>query len=569
MNSNDENVRQADLFGVRDRNGENHDERAVEARRPQRTVASSLWAAYGDAMGFISELTDAGGLRRRIGEARVTHPVNWKRRVGGRVGVMAELPAGCWSDDTQLRLCVSRAVRREGFDVEAFARVELPVWLSYALGAGRGTKAAAANMSRNGAMWYANTFDGWTKAGGNGAAMRVQPHVWAARDLTDVGTYLPSVISDSVCTHSHPHGLAGAALHAMVLAETLALGAIPHREFVPLLLEKLDEVPRKFLVRDELVQTWRPLVEKETGVSFESAWTDVMEEAAHAFTAALNALDGGSRGFNEEAYASVLEALGLFNESVRGSGLLTSIAALVLCWIEPNPEEAAVLAANALGSDTDTIATMALAISGAANGASLPPVAPMDAELLTSEAERLVSLSCGADVSSHPYPDILTWSPPQTHADALIVEGGQLAVTGLGPAERISDELRAQQGDFGWVWVRTEFGQTLLIKKRAELPDIGAARALSDADREAVKDPRPYRDRASRYRREDKRRRDETHAERNVLDRTIDVDLVLDWIDSRLEDDLAIGQSIRGVARKGTAEQFLAYVVALRERLRS
>ena len=51
-------------------------------------------------------------------------------------------------------------------------------------------------------------------AGGNGVAMRIQPHVWSAADLADPDTYLPGVIRDAVSTHGHPVALAGAAIHA-------------------------------------------------------------------------------------------------------------------------------------------------------------------------------------------------------------------------------------------------------------------------------------------------------------------------------------------------------------------
>ena len=106
---------------------------------------------------------------------------------------MATLPAGCYSDDTQLRLATGRAIRPDSFDVEAFAKVELPVWLGYALGAGKSTSAAALNLSKPRTSWFANTFKGWTESGGNGAAMRIQPHVWAARSLE---VHAGEVVSD-------------------------------------------------------------------------------------------------------------------------------------------------------------------------------------------------------------------------------------------------------------------------------------------------------------------------------------------------------------------------------------
>ena len=128
---------------------------------------------YGDALGWISELTDEAGLMRRTRGEPLAEPVTWKRRIGGRTGITASLPKGCYSDDSQLRLATSRAIRADGFDVEAFAKVELPIWLSYALGGGRSTTAAAEHLAKTRAPWFANTFKGWTASRGNGAAMRV------------------------------------------------------------------------------------------------------------------------------------------------------------------------------------------------------------------------------------------------------------------------------------------------------------------------------------------------------------------------------------------------------------
>ena len=43
-----------------------------------RVTRSALWAAYGDALGWISELTDAAGLTRRTGGASLDKPLAWK-----------------------------------------------------------------------------------------------------------------------------------------------------------------------------------------------------------------------------------------------------------------------------------------------------------------------------------------------------------------------------------------------------------------------------------------------------------------------------------------------------------
>ncbi len=150
---------------------------------------SAVWAAYGDTLGYIAELTDEKGLKWRAGTTRITTTISWKWRIGGKCGVVVELPAGCHSDDTQLRLATCRAIRGDGkFDVEAFAKVEVSVCVS-ALGADRGSKAAAVSLTRRDTAWTNNFFDNKTvryiNCGGNGAAMRIQPHVWAAVDLSN------------------------------------------------------------------------------------------------------------------------------------------------------------------------------------------------------------------------------------------------------------------------------------------------------------------------------------------------------------------------------------------------
>lgn len=136
------------------------------AQRELKVVHSSLWAAYGDALGWISELTDEQGLTKRTRGASLRHPIAWQRKIGGRYGVKVNLPVGCYSDDTQLRLATSRALSRGWFDVELFSKIELPVWLSYKFGAGRATSRASGNLARRDTAWYANFFKGWRNSGG-------------------------------------------------------------------------------------------------------------------------------------------------------------------------------------------------------------------------------------------------------------------------------------------------------------------------------------------------------------------------------------------------------------------
>ena len=529
---------------------DNVSERAARIRR------SMLWAAYGDALGFISELVDRKGLERRTQGAPLDHLMDWRRRVGGRIGVDVLLPAGCWSDDTQLRMAVSRSVTCHGFDVETFARVELPVWLSYALGGGRASKAAAKNLGKPRTLWYANTFRGWANAGGNGAAMRIQPHVWASRDLD--GDYMLDVITDSVCTHGHPRAIIGACFHAATLAHCVATGTVPDSRTCSDIARSICEGVRLIQGHRTLGATWIGLWQEATGAEFRNAWQSTTDELSVAIRDAMEQVDATED--IEATYAGIAVHLGLSNPKQQGSGILTTVAAVALAAAASKAHQGVVAAANATGTDTDTIATMAGALLGACDEAGDPPEQPLDSAYLESEADRLVAVSRGEQADNYTYPDLLSWSAPVTQADALVTDNGDLAVEGLGPARRLeADPIYTARRDFAWEWVRTHFGQTLLIKRRPEVKPLEAGNNLTP--------PPSPRDHRNRRAAKSDRRTDDRPAPK-PLDRGVKVDDAIMYAREQITDDNALGYTVRRVARDGTIAELAALVTALRDDLR-
>ncbi len=485
-----------------------------------RVERSALWAAYGDALGWISELTNAAGLRKRTGGAPLDEPIAWERHIGGRSGVTVPLPRGCYSDDTQLRLATGRAIRPEGFDVEAFAKVELPVWLGYGLGGGKSTSAAAAQLTRRNPAWWSNRFRGWTRSGGNGAAMRIQPHVWASRSPEDPESYLPDVVRNSVCTHSHPTGLMGAVLHSLCVAYSTATGEVPSPKQLPTLREQTARVPG-LVARDDELRYWRAAFQQEES-RFDSAWARAWDEVQQSVEH-VAACRNGSQGV--DGYEAIVQALGLRERERRGSGILTAVAALGLAWCEDRPAEAMRIAANAVGTDTDTIASMAGAILGATADAD-PPLEVLDGPLIRSEAVRLARIGEGESPASHPYPDLLHWTAPKHRAEALErTKDGGLRVLGLGPARRLEGNPPFVNGTFQWQWIRLDFGQTLLIKTRKGEP--------------------------------------EAPQEKRGLQETIA------YVSEHIDDDRIVGQALRKVARKGTHGGIAGFSSALIDLLRA
>lgn len=524
---------------------ESGDDRATRARN------SMLWAAYGDALGFISEMVDQRGLERRTLGTPLDHLMGWKRRVGGSWGVDVQLPAGCWSDDTQLRLAVSRSISSRGFDVETFARIELPVWLSYALGGGRASKSAARNLGKTRALWYANTFPRWTNAGGNGAAMRIQPHVWAWPDAS--GGYMRDVITNSVCTHGHPRAIVGAGFHAATLEHCLNTGKAPDLAQCHHLAAELSK--GLHLIEDDshLGRSWIGRWEQESGDLFSDCWSSTVNELSAAIASCAEVMEVADSF--DAVYAGIVNRLGLRVHSQRGSGILTTVAAAALATAAPKAHEGVLAAANAIGTDTDTIATMAGALLGACDGTPDPPEAPLDSNYLQKEAGRLTAISRGEPTGSHQYPDLLTWSAPQTQADALVSDNGSLVVEGLGSASPLDTVLvYTNRQDFAWQWVQTSFDQTLLIKRRPKVKPLEASNNLS---------PPPAPQSARRT-----DRKTGGKPAPKPLDRGVDVDKAIAYARTEIADNTALGYTVRRVARDGTIAELAALVTALRDDLR-
>jgi ADP-ribosylglycohydrolase len=558
-------------------------------RRRERTVGSMLWAAWADALGFISELTNDAGLRRRLRGRSFTEPVEWTRRVGGKFGADMALPPGCYSDDTQLRLATSRAMHGRGFDVEAFARIELPVWPSYALGGGRACKAAAANLAKPTTPWFGNFFDGWLDAGGNGVAMRIQPHIWAAPQPATLGHHVLDLIVNGVTSHGHPRALVGAVLHALSLGAALDDGQVPRPERWEELLECTQQAVKLVDENQQLASVWRPTWERQTGTLFASAWQQTIDECRkmlHVAIPAVSQLSGPEGRLSDAAdaaYGALVTAFGLRDPSTRGNGIATVITALALAAAAPSdPVGVAQLAAQTIGTDTDTIATMAAAIIGASDTAPRPPLV-LDTPYLTAEASRLAMIASGQATQPFSYPDLLHWTPPHSQVDAVGTAGGRLALAGIGWLTPVEDRKSVQIRGTLWSWTQSDFGPSFLVKQRTtlrELPDgnwpVRRERLVQPRVRHAGQEKLPLQQEMSYETRGMHatlvRSAEQSGPPRNAgapptEHEPVSIDDMLTWVARRGYDETAIGYAIRRISEIGTIDQLVAFTTALRARI--
>lgn len=427
--------------------------------------SSMLWAASADAMGWITELVDSQALvKRRAGRTVVVEPTAWRRRIGGIAGVNVHLPSGTYSDDTQLRLSVCRAISTGGaFDVEAFAKIELPVWLNYALGAGLGSKAAAQNLAKKGVGWFSNFFESkgsiYVKGGGNGAAMRIQPHVLAAPPGS-FDLMISSVLRNSIVTHGHIHGFGGAHFHALCLHHVFRVGQIPGPEFWLKFADSLIDIPSIASADPQLSAFWIKSWEMKSGLSLRKASVEARDDLRRDIERVAAIVDGPDAN-----YSAILNCLSLRDRATRGSGILTALASVALAWMYryTGVRPAIETAVNELGTDTDTIATMTAAMLGAIS--PRPSWAIQDEDYISMEADRLSEIRTGARVRAFGYPDLSQWRPPMTQSAAIASDSRGFALKGIGKLTPIGQEYFGN--DEIWQWMRLDFGQTVLTKRKS------------------------------------------------------------------------------------------------------
>jgi hypothetical protein len=120
-----------------------------------------------------------------------------------------------------------------------------------------------------------------------------------------------------------------------------------------------------------------------------------------------------------------------------------------------------------------------------------PPGKALDAAYIEREASRLANIASGEQQPSFPYPDLLKWKAPRAQLDTVGRLNGSVILSGLGGAHPHGDliELPGRQ-DQALQWFELEFGQSVLARRRKELPSL-ARNALAGSSRARVDEAEP------------------------------------------------------------------------------
>jgi poly(ADP-ribose) glycohydrolase ARH3 len=292
-------------------------------------VGSLLGQALGDALGFVVEAQPPGVAR--------VYVEGWLRC--GRAGEWShpQHPFGQYSDDTQLARELLRSFLDSGrWDPARFAANLAELFRDGRdVGAGRGTRSAALRLLM-GVRWS----ESGTPApyAGNGAAMRAAQ---LGLLLPDRATMCHAALEQARITHLDPRCGAGAAVVARAAA--LATGPIERRAFLEDLAECAEPEDRSVSDAVRGLERWMSL--------------SPVEAARHVHRSGLDPAHMKRwQGISAFVTPSVLWSLYAFLRS-------------------PDDYWETICTAIGVGGDTDTMAAIAGAISGARLGPDAVPAA--------------------------------------------------------------------------------------------------------------------------------------------------------------------------------------------------
>ncbi len=270
----------------------------------RRAEGALLGAALGDAAGWPQEPAGRRAGKRPPASGPLLAP--WQRRGGSRfLSYLEPIAAGEYSDDTQLILATARSLMRRDW-WRYFTQVELPTWTIYERGGGGATKRAAASWLHMASPWTGPRPDvhRYLDAGGNGAAMRILPHVIAGA-TGPFESIAAAVFENGIATHGQPRALVGALLHAAVLHQafrqdqTLSYGGLI--EYVRDAKAGWSAIPDSPRIRE-----WLAVVDRALPRPFIDRWMTTVEEIDHLLDVAHQGIAHGTLAVD----ADVLKQLG-------------------------------------------------------------------------------------------------------------------------------------------------------------------------------------------------------------------------------------------------------------------
>lgn len=330
----------------------------------EKCKGAMLATAIGDALGWPNEPRSKNRTKK---PKVVDHFVEWTRSSNNPRWHDEKILPGEYSDDTQLTLSVARGIITGNWE-NFFAEKELPFWLNYERGGG-GALLKAAKSCKNGLLlWQSQYNRDYFNAGGNGAVMRILPHVIASAKTADTTKLMLDVIKDTLITHGHPRAFLGATCYAYALDYLLRKDTV--LEYGELVTAVIDGQNVWGAALDsDVFGKWLSIAKQCHDYDFLVEWENVRDRMVRQLEFIRLSL---KKGLILEDI-KVLTDLECFDKS-NGAGDVTVLSAIYLASkYANNPSLGIKIPAFSFGADTDTIASITGGLLGMLNGMNWIP----------------------------------------------------------------------------------------------------------------------------------------------------------------------------------------------------
>jgi ADP-ribosylglycohydrolase len=415
----------------------------------EKCKGAMLATAIGDALGWPNEPRS----KNRIKKPKVSDFfVEWTRSCKEPRWHDERILPGEYSDDTQMTLSVARSIIAG--DWERFlAEKELPFWLCYERGGGGALLKAARSISdKKGFLWQ-STYNAknYFNAGGNGAAMRILPHVIAGANKPDITALMLDVIKDTLITHGHPRAFLGATCYAFALDYLLRKDTVlEYGELVSAVIggqQRWGAFPNPDVFRN-----WIGTAEQYAGFDYVQEWEKDRSNMLRQLEFIKASL---KRGLMLDD-TKILTDLECFS-NVNGAGDVAALAAIYLASrYATNPILGIKVPAFSFNADTDTIASITGGLLGMLCGTNWIPTewkVVQDYDCLVQMTELLLSDNKKAATKTE-----------VTEAKSQSSDWQNFTIGRM----RLIDTKQVPNGKYGFVIIRkwqTVLGQTIYTKE--------------------------------------------------------------------------------------------------------
>ncbi len=332
--------------------------------KTEKCKGAMLASAIGDALGWPNEVRAKNTARNS--DIKNTF-IEWNRRCGRPNWHSERILPGEYSDDTQMILCVARSIIAEDWET-IFCKNELPYWLRYERGGGGALLRAAKEYEKGNVAWKSGYKKKYFDAGGNGAVMRILPHVIRCTDGGGLEELMRDVVRDCIITHGHPRAILGATCYAYALYYLLNKDTVlAYGELVDVVLDGEKVWGR--IPEDASLDEWREAAKSCAGYGYSDEWN----RTRNGMLDQLNYIkDSLKKGLLIEDN-KVLTKLECFSK-VNGAGDVAVLTAIYLASkYANNPVMGIRIPAFSFGGDTDTIASIAGGLLGMLSGSEWIP----------------------------------------------------------------------------------------------------------------------------------------------------------------------------------------------------